>query len=78
MNKINFFNNKLFTLFICLITLSTHASNIIDDSSYSDGGPPLPPTEPIDSYLILATIVCVVFAAVYFYKSKKAYNDEYK
>lgn len=75
MNKIFFFNNKLFTLFICLITLSTHASNVIDDSSYSDSGPLPPPTEPIDSYLILATIVCVVFAAQYFYKNKKAYND---
>ena len=75
MNKIKFFYNKLFTLFICLITLSMQASNVIDDSSYSDGGPLPPPTEPIDSYLILAIIICVVFAALYFYKSKKAYND---
>ena len=73
MNKFFFFNNKLFTLYICLITLSTHASNVIDDSSYSDGGPPLPPTEPIDSYLLLSMVFCVVFAAIYFHKYKKKF-----
>ena len=53
------------------------ASNVIDDSSYSDGGPLPPPTEPIDSYLILAIFVGVVFAALYFYKyNKNILKDE--
>jgi hypothetical protein len=88
MNKIKFFYFLSFIVIFseCLFANQDFPSDDVSSdgifsrsyvpSVYNEGIDP-PPTSPLDSYLIITIVFCVVFAALYFYKyNKNILKDE--
>jgi hypothetical protein len=71
-NKIYFYS--FFSFFLTLISNPLYADNDLP-SGYGDEIDP-PPAAPIDNYLFLALIFCILYTGYYFFSKNKSLKKD--
>ena len=70
------FKMIVFTIIISLVALPIWASTELPEDTIDSYNIDGPPASPIDNYILLAMLVCIVFVGYFFHKSNKSISEE--